>query len=300
MHCSDELKSEEPLRRLNSISRLTIIAQALGEERTRNELIPFLSENVDDEDEVLLAESEQLGNFVPYVGGPQYAHVLLPLLEQLSTVEETVVRDKAVESLAKVGSVMPDAATCDFFVPIVKVGAGICVSALAREFPIEMGLGLRGFREVRGQSFALCLGQFGLHLCYACHVVTPCMKHTSRVRVCSGGHSGLAILALICTMKRMKERSWCLPACSCWSYAMDWSRAVRLHNACSAWALASGSHRACRRVASSPLRTHVLRRCSSQNCGSCTASCATMRRPWSAVQLLRSWVTWPRWWSGTT
>lgn len=184
VHCSDELKSEEPLRRLNSISRLTIIAQALGEERTRNELIPFLSENVDDEDEVLLAESEQLGNFVPYVGGPQYAHVLLPLLEQLSTVEETVVRDKAVESLAKVGSVMPDAATCDFFVPIVKVGAGACVSALPWEFPCWA---FSGFREVRGQGVAPSqAGQAGPHLWCACRVFTPCTKRISCVCVCSG------------------------------------------------------------------------------------------------------------------
>lgn len=117
----DELKSEEPLRRLNSIGRLGLIAQALGEERTRAELVPFLAENVDDEDEVLLAQAEQLGSFVPYVGGPAYAQLLLPLLENLSTVEETVVRDKAVDSLCKVGSVMGDAAGCEHFVPIVKV-----------------------------------------------------------------------------------------------------------------------------------------------------------------------------------
>ncbi len=83
--------------------------------------MPFLSENVDDEDEVLLAQAEQLGNFVPYVGGPQHAYLLLPLLETLSTVEETVVRDKAVESLGKVGSSMPESHCCDHFVPILKV-----------------------------------------------------------------------------------------------------------------------------------------------------------------------------------
>lgn len=36
---------------------------ALGEERTRTELIPFLTETIYDEDEVLLALAEQLGNF---------------------------------------------------------------------------------------------------------------------------------------------------------------------------------------------------------------------------------------------
>lgn len=119
--CRDELKSDEPLRRLNSISRLGTIAAALGEDRTRSELVPFLNENIDDEDEVLLAEAEQLGLFVPYVGGANHAYLLLPLLENLSTVEETVVRDKAVESLSKVGTQLPDNVINDAFAPLVKV-----------------------------------------------------------------------------------------------------------------------------------------------------------------------------------
>jgi hypothetical protein len=124
--------------------------------------MPFLSENMDDEDEVLLAESEQLGNFASYVGGPQYAHVLLPLLEQLSTVEETVVRDKAVESMAKIGSVLPDSATCDFFVPIVKVRGWstvhlvfVCVhlhrkckGKATQSFPFPAAAGYRGVVHV--------------------------------------------------------------------------------------------------------------------------------------------------------
>ncbi|KAJ9525894.1 hypothetical protein QJQ45_009232 [Haematococcus lacustris] len=116
----DELKSDEPMRRLNSVTRLSTIAVALGEERTRSELVPFLAENTDDEDEVLLAQAEQLGAFVPFVGGPQYAHLLLPLLETLSTVEETVVREKAVDSLCKVGVQLPDSTLVDQFVPLAK------------------------------------------------------------------------------------------------------------------------------------------------------------------------------------
>jgi serine/threonine-protein phosphatase 2A regulatory subunit A len=119
----DELKSDEPLRRLNSISRLSTIALALGEDRTRTELIPFLSGNIDDEDEVLLAEAEQLGSFVPYVGGPSHAYLLLPLLENLSTVDETIVRDKASLSLCMVGSQLPESAVCDHFAPLVKVSS---------------------------------------------------------------------------------------------------------------------------------------------------------------------------------
>lgn len=121
MPCRDELKNDEAVRRLNSIQRLSTIALALGEERTRSELIPFLTESNDDEDEVLLAMAEELGKFVPYVGGPAYAHHLLPPLENLSQVEETVVRDKAVESLGKVGEKLTDQSVAEHLVPLIKV-----------------------------------------------------------------------------------------------------------------------------------------------------------------------------------
>ena len=39
--------------RLNSIKKLSTIALALGVERTRSELIPFLTDTIYDEDEVL-------------------------------------------------------------------------------------------------------------------------------------------------------------------------------------------------------------------------------------------------------
>jgi serine/threonine-protein phosphatase 2A regulatory subunit A len=51
-------------------------------------------ESVEDEDEVLTALSGELGNFVEYVGGAQWAHVLLSPLENLAAIEEPLVRDK--------------------------------------------------------------------------------------------------------------------------------------------------------------------------------------------------------------
>lgn len=51
-------------------------------------------ESVEDEDEVLTALSEELGNFVEYVGGPEYGHVLLSPLENLAAIEEPLVREK--------------------------------------------------------------------------------------------------------------------------------------------------------------------------------------------------------------
>lgn len=65
--------------------------------------------------------ADELGSFIPYVGGVEYAHVLLPPLETLCTVEETVVRDKAVESLGKIGQQMKAQDIVEYFVPLVKV-----------------------------------------------------------------------------------------------------------------------------------------------------------------------------------
>ena len=117
----DELKNDDIQLRLNSIRRLSSIAKALGEERTRKELIPFLSENNDDDDEVLLAMAQELGVFVPYVGGVDHATVLLPPLEALCILEETCIRDKAIESLCKIASQMKESDLVDCFIPMVKV-----------------------------------------------------------------------------------------------------------------------------------------------------------------------------------
>ena len=130
---SDELRNEDVALRLNSVHRLATIALALGEERTRKELLPFLNDNNDDEDEVLLAVAEQLGGFVPLVGGPAHAFTLLTPLETLSTVEETVVREKAIASLNTVGTALPEGSIVEHFVPLVKVGC----SAFAVCFPPE-------------------------------------------------------------------------------------------------------------------------------------------------------------------
>lgn len=126
--CSDELRNEDPALRLNSVKRLRTIALALGEERTRRELIPFLTDNCDDEDEVLLAMAEELGTFVPLVGGPSYAYILLMPLETLATVDETVVRDQAAESLVSISEAMTPASLVEHFVPVVQVREYICIS----------------------------------------------------------------------------------------------------------------------------------------------------------------------------
>ena len=117
-------QNENVQLRLNSIRRLTTIATALGPERTRGELIPFLTDSNDDEDECLLAVAEEMTNLISKVGGPEHVHCLLDPLENLNTVEETVVREKAIESACVVGRAMTPDGIHQHFIPMVQRLAG--------------------------------------------------------------------------------------------------------------------------------------------------------------------------------
>jgi len=41
----EELKSDDPKRRVNSVKSLSLIANVIGTDRTRSELIPFVNGN---------------------------------------------------------------------------------------------------------------------------------------------------------------------------------------------------------------------------------------------------------------
>lgn len=78
------------------------------------------AEHVEDDDEVLLTMAEKLGEFVPLVGGGDRAVCLMELLGALATVEETVVRDKAVESANKVIKSLSADAVIKSVLPVVE------------------------------------------------------------------------------------------------------------------------------------------------------------------------------------
>lgn len=78
--------------------------------------------------------SEELGNFVEYVGGPEWGHVLLSPLENLAAIEEPLVREKvgrslvlrsacantsqAVESLNKICEELSSQQVEEYFIPL--------------------------------------------------------------------------------------------------------------------------------------------------------------------------------------
>jgi serine/threonine-protein phosphatase 2A regulatory subunit A len=121
----EDLKDDSVEVQLEAINGLETIALALGHERTANELFAILdkycfpvevqaakspeaysnTESLSAKEEVLAAIAEKLGSskFIDYAGGskPASQH-MLPLLEKLAMVEETVIRNAAVISLNKV------------------------------------------------------------------------------------------------------------------------------------------------------------------------------------------------------
>ena len=99
----DELKHDDVANRVEAMQKLDTIAIALGPERTRDELMPFLHEVAqDDEEEVFAVLAEKLGDFLPYVGGHAHCQQLILILSVLASLEEPIVRDKAIASLNKI------------------------------------------------------------------------------------------------------------------------------------------------------------------------------------------------------
>ncbi|CAB9509982.1 65 kDa regulatory subunit A alpha isoform [Seminavis robusta] len=103
------LRAEDVSERVSAARRLEAAAAVLGEQRTRSELLPFLTDAADDEDEVLLAVASSLGLLIPHVGGSLHAHCLLLPLEILLTVEEAAVREAACKSTEIVAQSLPQA-----------------------------------------------------------------------------------------------------------------------------------------------------------------------------------------------
>jgi serine/threonine-protein phosphatase 2A regulatory subunit A len=94
----DQLKDADVKSRVSALNSVERIARALGPERTRNELIPFLTDIVDDEDEILLVLTKKLVDLQEFVGGPEHIHLLLPPLELLANVEEFSIRASLMEA----------------------------------------------------------------------------------------------------------------------------------------------------------------------------------------------------------
>ena len=120
----DDLSSEDPNAKLHSIMRLKPIASLLGAERTATELVPMLTELIDKIDcnpELMMHLAVQLGNLTEILETSEYISQLLEPLEIMVGNDDSAVRDKAIDSMRKVGRLLDrDTHLKDDYLPMVK------------------------------------------------------------------------------------------------------------------------------------------------------------------------------------
>ncbi len=119
----EELKSDDPNLKINAVQKLQQIAEILGSERTREELIPYLVdiiEECDNDEEFLLKLSEELLLLRNKIGGEEHIVKLVEPLEILSSMEEQSIRQKSIENLLKIVCSQPASFFTSHFVNMVK------------------------------------------------------------------------------------------------------------------------------------------------------------------------------------
>ena len=117
----DELKHDDVSNRVEAMEKLDTIAIALGPDRTLNELLPFLNDVAqDDEEEVFAVLASKLGSFVPLIGGHENCEPLIQILTILASMEEPIVRDKAITSLNKVSTELTNQEVNGIFLNLIQ------------------------------------------------------------------------------------------------------------------------------------------------------------------------------------
>ena len=96
----EDLQSADTKTKKNAVQNLRGISLALGRERTRKELLPYLKSAIDEEeDEIIIELAKVLSNFIECIGGKQYIKELFNLLEVILTIDEPFVRKETINSI---------------------------------------------------------------------------------------------------------------------------------------------------------------------------------------------------------
>lgn len=114
----DEFESEEVRVRVNAIRRLPIIASVLGESsQAKGQILGFLENvlNSNENDEVLFGMAESLLSLARY-----FKLKMIFIIEKLVCVEETVVRQKAVECYISLVKYLKKSEIREVLIPNVK------------------------------------------------------------------------------------------------------------------------------------------------------------------------------------
>jgi hypothetical protein len=96
----EDLKNSETKIKINAVHNLRGISFALGTERTRKKLLPYLISCIEEEeDETLIELAKILSNFLDCIGGKQYSKELFNIIENLLTIDESNVRKESINAL---------------------------------------------------------------------------------------------------------------------------------------------------------------------------------------------------------
>ncbi|XP_022915904.2 serine/threonine-protein phosphatase 2A 65 kDa regulatory subunit A alpha isoform-like [Onthophagus taurus] len=119
-----DLGHNDSQTQLRALHMLSTVAVALDVDRTRDELVPFLEdylyEHIFECDTLLVVMAEQLGKFVPFIGGPDYAHLLFPMLTKLAASDEMETGEKAVMSLKNIASQLKEEQLEQDFITVIE------------------------------------------------------------------------------------------------------------------------------------------------------------------------------------
>jgi serine/threonine-protein phosphatase 2A regulatory subunit A len=117
MLLKQEMANEEIHIKVNAIHRTKTVIMSIGEQETKDQLIPYFEELIrTEDDEVLFAIAEELGHVFTLIPNKT---TFLGLLEQLARQDETVVREQAAKSLTTICEALSDAEIQNDFAPLV-------------------------------------------------------------------------------------------------------------------------------------------------------------------------------------
>ena len=126
----DDLSSEDPNAKLHSIQRLGQIATLLGPARCIDELLPMLTDLIDKIDsnpELMMCLAVELGKLPEHLSAKNdlegrsknSVHLLKPL-EFIVACDDSVVRQKTVESLCSVSNILHETVINSAFLEMCK------------------------------------------------------------------------------------------------------------------------------------------------------------------------------------
>ena len=115
---ANELNHDDVAVRVNSIYRLKIVITLMDNEQINHQIIPKLEGIIkSSDDEVLFAFARELATLFFLL--PKFQATLIDFLSRLCQMEETVIREQAVNSLEVISAKMNPAEIQEHIVPLV-------------------------------------------------------------------------------------------------------------------------------------------------------------------------------------